>query len=271
MRGDRHRHREHGSHPLGANSRTPIAIAPSDRTNGDRGGQVAASARLLGLGRLVGVPVVGVCHGSQLLLGPLDLEQLAFFVLDEFVDLARRTGVWSCRGPSRACLTSSSPASPSFLMRCSSSIALRRMLRTETLASSPLDLACLTRSRRRSSVSCGMATRMTLPSLVGLTPRSELRMAFSILPQLALLVGLDHHEPRLGHVDARQLRDRGHRAVVVDVDPRRTCPGWRGRCGSTPGHRGPQPRPSPSSLRHRRGLRRSRRLLRSAPRVPLRW
>ena len=54
------------------------------------------------------------------------------------------------------------------------------MLRTDTLASSPLDLACLTSSRRRSSVSCGMATRMTLPSLDGLTPRSELRIASSI-------------------------------------------------------------------------------------------
>ena len=67
-------------------------------------------------------------------------------------------------------------------MRCSSSIALRRMLRMVTLASSPLPRATLTISRRRSSDSCGMTTRMILPSLLGFSPRSESRIAFSIAP-----------------------------------------------------------------------------------------
>ncbi len=41
-------------------------------------------------------------------------------------------------------------------------------------------LATFTISLRRSSVSWGITTRMMLPSLVGLTPRSELRIAVSI-------------------------------------------------------------------------------------------
>jgi hypothetical protein len=37
-------------------------------------------------------------------------------------------------------------------------------------------------SLRRSSVSGGIGMRMTLPSLAGLRPRFELRMAFSMAP-----------------------------------------------------------------------------------------
>ena len=59
-----------------------------------------------------------------------------------------------------------------------------------TLASSPLGLATLTISRRRSSDSCGMTTRMIVPSLVGLTPRSESRIAFSIAPSWLASYGL---------------------------------------------------------------------------------
>ena len=54
------------------------------------------------------------------------------------------------------------------------------MLRMLTRLSSALDLAVLTYSRRRSSVSSGKTTRMSTPSLVGLTPRSLFLIAFSI-------------------------------------------------------------------------------------------
>ena len=164
------------SQPIGAKSRIPIAIAPSTTPTPMAAGRLRPARDAF-----LGGSSTGVDLARESLAGrSLDLQQLAFFVLDQFVDL----GVYCCVVLSRsfsACLTSSSPASPSFLMRCSSSIALRRMLRTDTRASSPLALACLTRSRRRSSVSCGMATRMTLPSFDGLTPRSELRIASSIV------------------------------------------------------------------------------------------
>ena len=54
------------------------------------------------------------------------------------------------------------------------------MLRTAIRASSALALASLMYSLRRSSVSCGMTTRMEFPSLLGFTPRSASRMTFSM-------------------------------------------------------------------------------------------
>ncbi len=54
------------------------------------------------------------------------------------------------------------------------------MLRTDTRASSALVLATLMYSLRRSSVRCGSTIRMIVPSLAGLTPRSESRTDFSI-------------------------------------------------------------------------------------------
>ena len=48
-----------------------------------------------------------------------------------------------------------------------------------TLAASPSCLVTLTISRRRSSESGGIGTRMAVPIDCGLTPRSESRMAFS--------------------------------------------------------------------------------------------
>ena len=86
--------------------------------------------------------------------------------------------------------TSSSPVSPSLTSRSSSSLALRLMLRMDTLASSALPRATLMNSRRRSSVSCGNTMRMTAPSLVGLTPRSESRIARSIAPIELLSYGV---------------------------------------------------------------------------------
>src|SRR6185503_3548188 len=58
-------------------------------------------------------------------------------------------------------------------------MASRRMLRTATLAFSPSCFTILVISRRRSSVSGGIGTRMTSPEVAGFTPRSESRMAFS--------------------------------------------------------------------------------------------
>ena len=54
------------------------------------------------------------------------------------------------------------------------------MLRAAVLWFSSTVCRCLTRSRRRSSVSGGMGTRMSLPSLAGLKPSSAARMAFSM-------------------------------------------------------------------------------------------
>ena len=42
-----------------------------------------------------------LCHGSARADRSLDLQQLAFFVLDQLVDLVACTGGWSCRDPSR--------------------------------------------------------------------------------------------------------------------------------------------------------------------------
>ncbi len=51
-----------------------------------------------------------------------------------------------------------------------------------TLASSAFWRTSLTYSRRRSSVSGGMGTRMTWPSLAGLSPWSLVLSAFSTAP-----------------------------------------------------------------------------------------
>ena len=69
---------------------------------------------------------------------------------------------------------------PSFSIFSSASLTERRMLRIETLASSPLDLANLMYSLRRSSVNCGKLMRIETPSLLGLIPKSDSRSAFSI-------------------------------------------------------------------------------------------
>ncbi len=70
------------------------------------------------------------------------------------------------------------------------SLALRRTERIEIFESSALPLATLMYSRRRSSVSSGNTTRMMLPSLLGLTPRSESRIACSMLRSALLSNGV---------------------------------------------------------------------------------
>ena len=77
-------------------------------------------------------------------------------------------------------LRSSSERSPSLARPSRSWRAWRRTLRTETRLSSARCLTTFTSSRRRSAVSSGNTRRITLPSLLGVIPRSLDWMAFSI-------------------------------------------------------------------------------------------
>ena len=56
----------------------------------------------------------------------------------------------------------------------------RRMFRTATRPSSASPCTTFTSSLRRSSVSSGIESRIRLPSLFGVSPRSDSWMAFSI-------------------------------------------------------------------------------------------
>ena len=56
----------------------------------------------------------------------------------------------------------------------------RRTFRTATRPSSAYWRAIFTYSLRRSSVSCGIGRRMSLPSLDGVSPRSDSWIDFSI-------------------------------------------------------------------------------------------
>eukprot|EP01139_Manchomonas_bermudensis_P005822 Amastigsp_a175776_3.p1 type:complete len:251 gc:universal Amastigsp_a175776_3:890-138(-) len=77
--------------------------------------------------------------------------------------------------------SSSSEASLSLTSFLTPSLASRRRLRIATLACSPSARTTLVSSLRRSSVMAGMGTRIRSPWVAGLRPRSESRMAFSIL------------------------------------------------------------------------------------------
>jgi hypothetical protein len=111
--------------------------------------------------------------------GRSDFEQLGFLVLEHLVDLV---GVLLGEPVERfsAPVTSSLPTSPSFSSFSRPCLAVRRRLRTATRPSSALVRATLMYSLRRSSVSSGKTQRSTLPSLEGLTPRSESRIARSM-------------------------------------------------------------------------------------------
>src|SRR5439155_1519629 len=76
--------------------------------------------------------------------------------------------------------SSSAESSPSFSMPSRSWRAARRTFRSATRPSSAMCLTIFTYSLRRSAVSGGNDRRMTLPSLLGLSPRSECWMAFSM-------------------------------------------------------------------------------------------
>src|SRR6266542_4051155 len=98
---------------------------------------------------------------------------------------------------SSARLAWSSGISPSFSCCCTRCTSSRRTLRTATRASSALERTIFTYSRRRSSVSGGMGTRTTWPSLAGLRP----------WPQ-----------PRFRRADLGELVERGRGAVVGHRD-----------------------------------------------------
>src|SRR3954469_5051224 len=76
--------------------------------------------------------------------------------------------------------SSSSPTSPFFTSSLRSCMTSRRTLRTATRPSSARWRTTFTSSFRRSSVSCGIGRRMSLPSFEGVRPRSDSRIARSI-------------------------------------------------------------------------------------------
>lgn len=110
---------------------------------------------------------------------PLDLQQLAFFVFNQLINL----GDVLVRGLVEIlfCATDLILAGLAFLTDAMEFLhRFATDITHRNLGLLPLCFACLTSSRRRSSVSCGTATRIRAPSLVGFTPRSELRIAVSI-------------------------------------------------------------------------------------------
>src|SRR5271166_33568 len=90
-----------------------------------------------------------------------------------------RASVSFCSSTSARC-SSSDEASPSAFSSRSCCIVSRRTLRIATRPSSARLRTTLTSSRRRSSVSSGIARRTTLPSLEGFRPTSDSLIAFSI-------------------------------------------------------------------------------------------
>ena len=74
--------------------------------------------------------------------------------------------------------------------------------------SSAMCRTTFTSSLRRSSVSSGIARRISLPSLFGVRPRSDSMIAFSIALIEDLSYGWIDQQPRLGRVDRRELLER---------------------------------------------------------------
>ena len=65
----------------------------------------------------------------------------------------------------------------------------RRTFLTATRASSAFLCTCFTISLRRSSVRAGITRRMMFPSFVGVNPRSDFWIAFSMVPSCVLSNG----------------------------------------------------------------------------------
>gem|GEM_PF-4237891 len=89
---------------------------------------------------------------------------------------------------SRSSSCSSSDISLAFWLFLMTSLPSRLILRIATLAPSPFFLISFARSLRRSSVSSGNTSLMVIPSLVGVMPISEARIAFSIA-----FISFDYH------------------------------------------------------------------------------
>ena len=87
-----------------------------------------------------------------------------------------------------------------------------------TRPSSAFCLTTLTSSLRRCSVGTGNDSRITVPSLDGVMPRSELCSAFSMAAERALVVGRDHQQAGLGNAEPGHLAQLGLGAVVVDLE-----------------------------------------------------
>src|SRR4029079_2646415 len=84
-----------------------------------------------------------------------------------------------CSASSARC-SSSAPASPASRSSRRSCITSRRMLRSATRPSSAIPRTTLTSCLRRSSVSSGICSRISWPSLDGVRPTSDSRIARSI-------------------------------------------------------------------------------------------
>src|SRR5581483_5773959 len=85
-----------------------------------------------------------------------------------------------CTAPS-ARRSSSSPTCPDRTSSSRCRITSRRTFRTATRPSSAYCFVSLTSSLRRSSVSCGIGRRISLPSFEGWRPRSDSMIVFSIV------------------------------------------------------------------------------------------
>jgi hypothetical protein len=100
----------------------------------------------------------------------------------------------------------------------SSSRTSRRACRIETRPSSAILWSTFTYSLRRSSLSGGMGTRITLPSFAGFRPRSAVWIARSMSPMSDLSKGCTTISARSGSVDGRDLVQRHLGAVGVHAD-----------------------------------------------------
>ena len=75
--------------------------------------------------------------------------------------------------------------------------------------------------------------RITWPSLLGVKPRSDFMMAFSIKPSVPRSQGWITSRRDSGRRDAGQLVERRRRAVILDVQRARAATARRGRSESS--------------------------------------
>ncbi len=127
------------------------------------------------------------------------------------------------------------PATRSFSlsMSLSSFITSRRTLRTATRAFSASCRTTLVRSRRRSSVSGGIGTRITVPAVFGISPRSDFMIAFSIACTMVFSHGVTVMRARIFEGDVRDLVERHFVAVVLDANVLQQARCARGRCAAS--------------------------------------
>ena len=216
---------------------TPMAagrLRPARRVGGVGGGRQPAPAAACH--RASPAPARALGRGSDMVLmcgvtgGTSDLEQLGFLVLEQLVDGVDVLLASGRRAPSRrGGLVLAGLAVLDQLVELV--LGLAADVADRDLGVLGLVRASLMYSWRRSSVSSGRTTRMTLPSLLGLTPRSESRSVFSISPIADLSNGVMRIVRGLGRLERRELLQRRRRAVVVDRELVEHAPGWRGRCG----------------------------------------